>query len=671
MKSFFELRENKIFFVKVGDGRDSMTVKTKASNSREALKNVRSEHPKDKVSLDPNQKQGQPAGTFESVNEATSKIKTTAPDKVASGATRFGLKAKTQGGHVSISGPKGKLNDFLRAIIGRSSYGNASELDEVYRKPTAAEIAADKAKERRASGSKGPDSSARYKSMKKKMYGNAMGGLKKEETASNLEEGLVKVTDVEFNYRDQLPNSPKPSDLGAIKDEWKQDRIALRDAVKKMGGLVTNTISPSRGNKWVGTVTIGTREDPSKLDDKSIQKAVKGHGIEIHSNQFRESTKEYGKSVNRIQAKKTRDSLTPNEKDKLAKLHALMKKQRKTGNYKMESADLEEQKYAVKYTHPTDKKSGRTTGPMSKSAADKKASMGNKVDKVGGKYTVIRHVEEVTEAKLSDMGIHNKIADRNLLIKAIKTAEKMGGNMTGAVREIEKMKKGLSKHKAVQAALQQANESVELGESKYNKGAVDKEIKKDRRIKGKESKAIHSLLKGRTPRKEDIELDEAVDFMKMSKELLKHKSKGIEFEKAAAYVRAIHNNSSVNVQDKAFMGLTKMLKDMDDFTKRTTITKILKDNGFRVKGGKLMREEVEFIDENYRTLATKGMGAETKNSINVGRDVDYYEPKNGDKRMGKITKMTKSGYVVKDEKDGKSYTFAFHDRAKAKALLSK
>jgi hypothetical protein len=561
------------------------------------------------------------------LEEATSKIKTSAPDKVASGATRFGLKAKAQGGHVSISGPKGKLNDFLRAIIGRSSYGNASELDEVYRKPTAAEIAADKAKERKASGSKGPDSSARYKSMKKKMYGNAMGGLKKEETASNLEEGLVKVTDVEFNYRDQLPNSPKPSDLGAIKDEWKQDRIALRDAVKKMGGLVTNTISPSRGNKWVGTVTIGTREDPSKLDDKSIQKAVKSHGIEIHSNQFRESTKEYGKSVNRIQAKKTRDSLTPNEKDKLAKLHALMKKQRKTGNYKMESANLEEQKYAVKYTHPTDKKSGRTTGPMSKSAADKKASMGNKVDKVGGKYTVIRHVEEVTEAKLSDMGIHNKIADRNLLIKAIKTAEKMGGNMTGAVREIEKMKKGLSKHKAVQAALQQANESVEM--------------------------------------------QEAVDFMKMSKELLKHKSKGIEFEKAAAYVRAIHNNSSVNVQDKAFMGLTKMLKDMDDFTKRTTITKILKDNGFRVKGGKLMREEVEFIDENYRTLATKGMGAETKNSINVGRDVDYYEPKNGDKRMGKITKMTKSGYVVKDEKDGKSYTFAFHDRAKAKALLSK
>jgi hypothetical protein len=586
------------------------------------------------------------------LQEASTKVKTTMPDKVASSATRFGLKSKSQGGHVSISGPKGKLNDFLRAIIGRSSYGNASELsesvemneetalayqtpygtataykrdtkgmrgkqdgykltlktksgktvdlgshpnptkanvlsivknvmqkesvEEAYRKPTAAEIAADKAKERRASGSKGPDSSARYKNIKKKMYGNAMGGLKKEE--SDLTEALVKVTDVEFDYRDQLPNSPKTSDLGAIKDEWKKDRVALRNAVKKMGGLVTNTVSPSRGNRWVGTVTIGTREDPSKLDDKSIQKAVKSHGIEIHDKQFREST------------------------------------------------NLEE-KYAVKYTHPTDKKSGRTTGPMSKAAADKKAAMGNKVDKVGGKYTVIRHVEEVTEAKLSDMGIHNKIADRNLLIKAIKTAEKMGGNMTGAVREIEKMKKGLSKHKAVQAALRQANESVELGES--------------------------------------------VDFMKMSKELLKHKSKGIEFEKAAAYVRAIHNNSSVQVQDKAFMGLTKMLKDMDDFTKKTTITKILKDNGFKVRGGKLMREEVELLDENYRTLATHGMGAETKNSINVGRDVDYYEPKNGDKRMGKITKMTRSGYVVKDEKDGKSHTFAFYDRVKSKEIMAK
>jgi len=45
-----ELGENKIFFVKVGDGRDSMVVKTKASNSREAMKKMRDEYPKKRVS---------------------------------------------------------------------------------------------------------------------------------------------------------------------------------------------------------------------------------------------------------------------------------------------------------------------------------------------------------------------------------------------------------------------------------------------------------------------------------------------------------------------------------------------------------------------------------------------------------------------------------------------
>ena len=165
-------------------------------------------------------------------------------------------------------------------------------------------------------------------------------------------------------------------------------------------------------------------------------------------------------------------------------------------------------------------------------------------------------------------------------------------------------------------------------------------------------------------------LDEAVDFAKMSKELLKHKSKGIEYEKAAAYIRVIHNNSAVSVQDKAFMALTKMLKDMDDLVKKTTITKILKDNGFKVKGGSLMREEVEPIAENYRTLATHGMGTESKSEARVGLELDYYDS-TGSKRMGKITKMTRSGYVVKDEKDGKSHAFAFHDRAKAKEILAK
>ena len=396
------------------------------------------------------------------LQEASTKVKTTMPDKVASSATRFGLKAKSQGGSVSISGPKGKLNDFLRAIIGRSSYGDASELTE-----------------------------------------------------GTLVEG-TKVSRSDF---DKLKK-------GSLIDiDW--------DGAMSAGAGAFKVVSKTRSEK---------------------------HNV---------------------------------DKIKLA---------------------------------PTNGRKGVPFFLYSRKGGDATLAIGD-MGATMTKYKIVKESVELDEAKLSDMGIHNKIADRNLLIKAIKTAEKMGGNMTGAVREIEKMQKGLSKHKAVQAALGQANESVELGE--------------------------------------------AVDFMKMSKELLKHKSKGIEYEKAAAYIRVIHNNSAVSVQDKAFMALTKMLKDMDDLVKKTTITKILKDNGFKVKGGSLMREEVEPITENYRTLATHGMGAETKNSINVGRGVDYYEPKNGDKRMGKITKMTRSGYVVKDEKDGKSHAFAFYDRVKSKEILAK
>ncbi len=47
-----------------------------------------------------------------------------------------------------------------------------------------------------------------------------------------------------------------------------------------------------------------------------------------------------------------------------------------------------------------------------------------------------------------------------LLKKATDTALKMGGNMTGAVKKIEKMKKGLSDDPEVKAALQLANEEV-------------------------------------------------------------------------------------------------------------------------------------------------------------------------------------------------------------------
>ena len=45
--------------------------------------------------------------------------------------------------------------------------------------------------------------------------------------------------------------------------------------------------------------------------------------------------------------------------------------------------------------------------------------------------------------------------------KAITIAKKMGGNMTGAIKEIEKIAKGLSDDPSVRAALKTANEELE------------------------------------------------------------------------------------------------------------------------------------------------------------------------------------------------------------------
>ena len=75
-------------------------------------------------------------------------------------------------------------DELWRAILHiRKSYKEETEIEETYRKPTAAEIAADRRKD-----NKSKDTSDRYRNMKKKVYGNMMGGLKKEESQEDLDE---------------------------------------------------------------------------------------------------------------------------------------------------------------------------------------------------------------------------------------------------------------------------------------------------------------------------------------------------------------------------------------------------------------------------------------------------------------------------------------------------
>ena len=95
--------------------------------------------------------------------------------------------------------------------------------------------------------------------------------------------------------------------------------------------------------------------------------------------------------------------------------------------------------------------------------------------------------------------------------------------------------------------------------------------------------------------------------------------------------------------------------------RRKAISKAINEKDPKKKINASHCEEVE-LDENYRKAALKGIGAETPSTIKVGTGVDYYSPKDGSKHMGKITRMDKNGYEVKDEKTGKTFKFKYYSK---------
>jgi hypothetical protein len=82
----------------------------------------------------------------------------------------------------------------------------------------------------------------------------------------------------------------------------------------------------------------------------------------------------------------------------------------------------------------------------------------------------------------------------------------------------------------------------------------------------------------------------------------------------------------------------------------------------------VFKEEVE-LEENYRVLATKGIGAERREDIKVGHGVDYYHPKDGNKHRGKIHSMNDKGYVVRDDKTGEKHKFQYYRRMEEEVEL--
>ena len=172
------------------------------------------------------------------------------------------------------------------------------------------------------------------------------------------------------------------------------------------------------------------------------------------------------------------------------------------------------------------------------------------------------------------------------------------------------------------------------------------------------------------------------------------KSKEVQNALQYANEETIHEDAVMSAPQKNMSKIKPMLSKLATKHKKVDVSfgthskgKFVDDNNINFKGDKkdidmlmkdlqknkpLMKlmEETEWLDENYRQLAQKGMGTETKKDARVGLELDYYDSK-GNKHMGKITKKTATGYTVQDDKTRKTHTFKFHDRTQAKKLLQK
>jgi hypothetical protein len=192
------------------------------------------------------------------------------------------------------------------------------------------------------------------------------------------------------------------------------------------------------------------------------------------------------------------------------------------------------------------------------------------------------------------------------------------GNYSAAYSKISKLKKGLVSHPRVKDALRQANESVVEGDTGAfaNVKRIAKELQK-------ESPNRYSPLQ----------------MAKAKKEREERRKKSGDSER----------NRYQRLKQRAYGNYMGGLKDDFAYIEAT-------------------------LEENYRTLATKGMGTETPSSANNIKkndiEMDYYDA-SGSKRRGKISNIDNETYTVRDIDDGKYRKYKFLDREKAKEYLKK
>jgi hypothetical protein len=285
----------------------------------------------------------------------------------------------------------------------------------------------------------------------------------------------------------------------------------------------------------------------------------------------------------------------------------------------------------------------------------------------------------------------NKVSDAKVK-RAVEVALDMSGAMDIASKEIKKFfGDKILKSKEVQKALQYANEET------MSEGMKMKDIfRKHKRELTKAYKSGDlSFMSSAGKKAEDdlmqwamdngeVNTDDPDDFFDWLSRDLEDIVKGKIKEEVEVktlilpvILEKAYDKADVKKVQQLEKKLQGMLKEVDKTMRGSGLSAPAFNN---VRSGiqkglesiqkfyKIANTSKESIDENYRVLAKHGMGAETPKSIKVGTEVDYYQ-KDGAKYMGKITKMSRQSYTVRDDKTKKDHEFFYHDRIKAKKLL--
>lgn len=191
-------------------------------------------------------------------------------------------------------------------------------------------------------------------------------------------------------------------------------------------------------------------------------------------------------------------------------------------------------------------------------------------------------------------------------------------------------------------------ESVDEASYKVPKNYTSMMAKK-RRKAGTSEFGTHPDKK-KEVKKEEVELDEAIDFRKAHQEIMAYAKKNggmdkTDFEKVAYYVKAIgdHQNTP-NVANKAFMLMKKHIAGLDTDV-RDGIHMLLKKHGM-IKNGRIVQESIELDEKAVSKSQQKGL-PEMKTFESIRRAMDIAKKSGGD-MTGAVKKMNKIKKGVSD-----------------------